>query len=215
MKDTFAVQPPVYFPNLSYCALMATVDCFVVGDSFQYSRQSFQNRTRVRSPDGAQWLTVPLLSGQHGNPISETRIDYSFHWQKKHLKALQFNYGSTPFYDHYIDDISSIIATRHDSLAGLTVVSVALTHELLGLNSTLEKEGSNGLGENRSTIGTEYLLEPDRKWEGIHAPDCRFLSFDHPVYRQNFDGFIEAMSVLDLLFNHGPEAPRILRSGIL
>ncbi|GMQ81190.1 MAG: hypothetical protein BMS9Abin05_0621 [Rhodothermia bacterium] len=214
MKDTFAIRPPVYFPNLAYCALMATVDCFVVGDSFQYSRQSFQNRTRIRSPDGAQWLTVPLAGGQHGNPISETRIDYSFHWQKKHLKALRFNYGSTPFYEHYIDDISNIIATGHDSLAELTVASVALTHELLGLVCTLEKEGSNELGENRSTAGTEYLFEADKNWEHTHAPDCRFLAFDHPVYRQNFDGFVEGMSVLDLLFGHGPEAPRILRSGI-
>lgn len=218
MKDTFAIEPPVYFPILSYCALMASVDGFVVGDTFQYSRQSFQNRARVRSPDGAQWLTVPLVGGQHGNRISETRIDYSFHWQKKHLKALQFNYGSTPFFEHYVDDISSIIETEHDSLAELTVATVVLTHKLLGFESKIEKESLERPGQNRSTTETEYLFarEGQKEFQGENesAPNRRYLSFEHPVYRQNFDGFVKGMTMLDLLFSHGPEAPRILRSGI-
>ena len=214
MNDTYAIQPPVYFPDLTYCALMSSVDCFVVGENFQYSRQSFQNRAHVRSPDGAQWLTVPLIGGQHGLPISKTQIDYAFHWQAKHLKALRFNYGSTPFYKHYIDQVSRVIVTEHDSLAALTVASVALVHELLGLGCALENKGFNGFRERRSTSRTQHLFDSDIKRNNSNESDRRILSYKHPVYRQNFDGFVDGMSVLDLLFSHGPEAPRILRSGI-
>ena len=66
-----AIRPPEYFPCLAYAALLLAVDCFVLADTFQYSRQSFQNRTKVRNPQGWQWVSIPLKGGQHGRPICQ------------------------------------------------------------------------------------------------------------------------------------------------
>ncbi len=93
-----AIRPPEYLPRLQYMALMQSVDVFVLADTFQYSRQSFQNRTRVRTPQGAHWISIPLLGRQHGRPGIQTVIDSNVHWRSKHLRSISFNYSQTPFF---------------------------------------------------------------------------------------------------------------------
>ncbi len=84
----FAHQAPEYFPSLSYVALMSSVDQFYADVGLQYSRQSFQNRARIRTPDGSQWITVPVCGRQYGLPIRETKIDYRDNWVRKHLNCI-------------------------------------------------------------------------------------------------------------------------------
>ena len=66
--NVLAIRPPEYFPRLSHVALMHYATHFVLADTMQYSRQSFQNRTRVRTREGSSWVSVPLKGGQHGSP---------------------------------------------------------------------------------------------------------------------------------------------------
>ncbi len=237
----FAIQPPEYLPRLVYCALMAGVDRFVVGDCFQYSRQSYQNRARLRTPDGIQWITVPLVGGQFGQSIRETRVDYSHKWQKKHLKALKFNYASAPFYEHYFPDFEAVFSPRPETLGELSLSCLELIHSQLGLTCELQvtrvsaREVSDSVSTEipidisgeispagnapsdvfRHAPGESRLVYlEDEKRIDTEAENIMILSYEHPTYRQNFTGFRTGLSVLDLLFMHGPDALHILRSGI-
>lgn len=156
----------------------------VVRSDVQYSRQSWQNRTRVRNADGSQWLTVPVERGQFGLSIAETRIAYHDGWMTRHEKALRYNYATTPFYLHYADDFSALLRARPATLGELTIGSMALLLRWLGHTPSVE-------------FGTEEPAPPGPP----PGP-----------YRQNYPGFIPGMSTLDILFNLGPHATRTLLS---
>lgn len=181
---------PEYFPRVSTMRrLIGATEC-VLHPEVQYSRQSWQNRTKIRNPDGWQWLTVPLAGRRLGDSIADSSIFPPREWATKHIKGLKFNYSTSPFHIHYIDDIESLIRTPHETLGPLTCASVELSARLLGLRTVFR-----------------YAREDEQLPEGEASPDVPEF-----VYRQNYDGFIPEMSVLDILFNHGPEALRLLSS---
>ena len=180
--DVSTAVIPEYFPRPEVVGLLLGASRIVVRSDVQYSRQSWQNRTRVRNPDGSQWLTVPLEKGQFGASIAETRIAYHDGWMTRHEKALVYNYSTTPFYLHYADDFSSLLRTRPKTLGELTTESMKLLLRWLGHSVTWE-------------TGTDEPAEPG--------------SPPRP-YRQNYPGFIPGMSTLDILFNLGPHATRTL-----
>lgn len=199
----YAIRPPEYFPGLPFWAVMMHCERFVLADTFQYTRQSFQNRTKLRNPNGWQWLTVPLKGGQRGRAIAETEIDNTVPWRGKHLRALSFNYRSAPYFEYYEDRLVDFFEREWKRLGTLTVASVALVAHFLSLPSPelLSSIDEDFLGSESD----ELLLESDPPdLEGVR------LRFRDPHYDQNFDGFEAGMSVLDLLFNHGPNAKSIL-----
>ena len=215
-----AVRPPEYFPRLAYVALMQAVDCFVVADTFAYSRQSFQNRGRLRNPQGWQWISVPLQAGQRGRPIRTHQINTNGRWLQKHWRAFQYNYRSTPYFEYFEPQVEPFFQKAWTHLGPLTCASVALTHELVGLSTTLVRASDldgapDTLADILAVMGRDDLLAPeaaahhDRK----AAPRLSVFRFDTPEYRQNFEGFEPGMSAVDVLFNYGPEARALLAQG--
>ena len=100
-RTKVVIRPPDYWPGIAYMALIDRADRVVLADTFQYSRQSFQNRARLRTPQGWQWISIPLRGRQHGTPIREVMIWQRPAWLRKHLKALVYNYRGTPFFTYY------------------------------------------------------------------------------------------------------------------
>lgn len=224
-----AVRPPEYFPRLAYCALFFAADRFVVADTFPYSRQSYQNRTRVRTPrhgDRAwQWLSVPLGAGALGRPIHAVQIDAGTDWARRHRKALQFNYGSAPFFEHYAPEVDDLLARPWPSLGDLTAATVMWAHRKLGAPSGLTLASS--LPGSPATVPdvlraaraqSLVTLGESAQRDAAHAEAAGLalgvLPFEEVPRRQNFEGFEPGMSVLDLLFNHGPKAAVVLRTGL-
>ena len=216
-----SVRPPEYFPGLEFVALMMSVEDFVMADMFQYSRQSFQNRTRVRSSQGAHWLTVPLSGGQHGYPSVRTRISPIVDWRQRHWKALVHSYGRTPFFARYEAALADFFATEHAFLADATCASVTLTHALFGLRtrlwraSVMEGQPCTMAEAARSFPHQVVLLPPAAAHADRHREmKIRMLDFMHPTYRQAFAGFVSGMTALDLLFNYGPDSAALLERAI-
>ena len=215
LASTIAICPPEYFPGLAFSALMQVTDIFVLADTFQYSRQSFQNRTRVRNAQSWQWVSVPLKGGQHGLPQSKTRIRQEQGWRKRHWKAFLFNYSATPFFEYFAPQLKSLYRTEWDTLSLITCQSAMLTHQWLNLESALvrasELPGQPAtVAEVRDCLPANALVSR----HGIPESGASMeLVYDSPQYRQSFAGFQSGMCTLDLLFNYGPESGRILRSG--
>ncbi len=216
-----AVRPPEYWPRLSYFALMECVDCFVLADTFQYSRQSYQNRTRLRSPQGSQWLSVPLKGGQHGKPVIEVRIEEGNIWRRKHWRALEYNYRSTPFFELYEPELFPLFDRSWENLAALTCATVECIHTLLGFSARLVRasalpEAPSSLVEVMMQAGEDRLMSPEAAaaHDVMAGSAVEVFRYEAPHYRQNFEGFVPEMSVLDLLFNYGSETRALLRQGI-
>lgn len=123
------------------------------------------------------------------------KIDYTDNWPRRHLKALRFNYGSAPFYDYLYPEIEQLISSRPTMLGELSTASVLLTHKFLKAKSVIEAavrkngDGADGAGPSVSS-GVKLQMDP---------------------YRQNFPGFEEGLSTLDLLFNYGPAASSMIQ----
>lgn len=213
-----AVRPPEYWPRLSYFALMDRVDRFVLADTFQYSRQSYQNRARLRTPQGWQWISVPLRGGQHGRPVCDVSIEGDPYWMGKHWRAFIFHYHSTPFFAFYEDALRPLFDVRWRCLADLTCATVEVLHRLLGLRAALVRASAlpgapADLPAVLAAVGDDGLVVPaEAAAHDAAAARCVF-DYDDPVYRQNFAGFEAGMSALDVLFNYGPEARAVLARG--
>jgi hypothetical protein len=216
-----ALRPPEYWPGLAFFALMDEADRFVLADTFQYSRQSFQNRARLRTPQGWQWISVPLKGGQHGRPVQEVEIWERPAWLRKHARAFAYNYRSSPFYEYYEPLMTRLFDSRWTHLSELTCATVSLVRDLLGITTPLVRASAlpgapDALPAVLNAVQAEGLLSPPEAAEhdAAQAPRVRVMNYDPPSYRQNFDGFEPGMSAVDALFNYGPEALTLLRSGV-
>lgn len=216
-----AVRPPEYWPHLSYLALAASADRLVLADTFQYSRQSFQNRARLRTPQGWQWISVPLQGGQHGRPITDVALEHREPWARKHWRSLEYNYRSTPFFEFYEADLAPLFRQDWDALADLTCATVTCLHRLYGLETPLVRASTlegrpDSLPAVLAAVAGERLLTPEEAapHDALQVDGVVPFQYDPPTYRQNFDGFEPQMSALDLLFNYGPEARTVLLEGV-
>lgn len=215
-----AVRPPEYFPRLSYMALVQHVDRFILADTFQYSRQSFQNRSKLRNPQGWQWITVPLEAHQHGRAIRHVHINQQDPWIGKHWRAFQYNYRSTPYFEYFESEVEPFFEREWTTLGALTCASVELLHELMGLTTPLvrasELEGTPAsLSSILDAVGDGAMVSPPAAapHDAAEADEVQVFQYETPSYRQNFEGFEPGMSVADLLFNYGPEATSMLAEG--
>lgn len=216
---TLAVFPPEYFPGLRTSAILVRSDVVVLADTYRYVRQTLQNRAGIRTPDGRQWMTVPVGHGQHGRSVADTRIRDVADWRAKHLKALRFNYGAAPYFEHYIHRIQALFEEETRLLGDLTSASTRVVADLMGCRLQWKRASEmNGAPGDLPSIlesagpGTLLVPESGREWP---VPDervtMRFV-FREPAYRQQFVGFVPGCSVLDMLMLHGPATRELLLS---
>lgn len=219
------MRPPAYFPGLPYAALLQRADRFVLADTFEHSRRSMQNRARLRTPQGRQWITVPVRRGQSLRCIAEVEIETSKHWRSRHWRALQYDYRSTPYFELYEPKLAPFFAEEWTHLGPCACRSVELLSELAGLGADLVRASRlpgaprtlpailDALGAAEATLLSPPDAAPHDEaqlegtgWDGRVRP----FAFEAPRYRQNFAGFEPDLSFADLLFGYGPEARAML-----
>lgn len=215
-----AIRPPEYFPRCAYAALLLHVDHFVIADTFQYSRQSFQNRSKLRNPQGWQWITIPLFGSASGRPIHDVDLARRDRWRTQHWRALFYNYRSTMYFAHYQDDFQSFFDEEWSRLGPCTSRSVELTADLLKITTPITRASDiDGAPATTAAIadamGDDTLLVPPgaAPHDADAAQHLRVLRYEHPTYRQNFEGFETGMSALDVMLNYGPECQRMIEGG--
>lgn len=227
-----AISQPTYLPWLGYFDLIDQVDTFVFLDSVQFEKQSWQHRNRIKTPVGLQWLTVPVMfRGRFGQQIQEVEIrDGGF--SKKHLRAIELNYRRAAFFENYFSQISAIFE-KYSSGASLVKLNLELIRwgcEALGIQTSLVRSSELNEPGRRSELlvnlcrrlnadtyisppgSAVYLLDDLALFADAHI-EVSFHHYQHPEYRQLFSPFTPYASALDLLFNEGPRAIEIFRSG--
>lgn len=215
-----AVRPPEFFPRLPYAALLLAADRLVLADTFPFSRQSGQNRARIRTSQGARWMTVPRRHGGVRQSISDVEV-VDDGWRRRHLATLRAAYGMAPFYDHVAPELVYLLGPPYTSLADLTVATVEWTARWLEAPAEIVR--ASALPKSPDTLSAVFgvadtLLTLPESADGdcqqLPGVPVRVLRFDETERRQAFPGFEPALSVLDLVFNYGPASADVLREGI-
>jgi len=225
-----AIMQPTYLPWCGYFGLMQYVDIFIFLDSVQFAKRSWQQRNQIKTPQGAQWLTVPVASkGKRGQLISETQLDCSTNFVITHRKTIESNYAKAPWFK----DFEPLLWSRLEGqqlLGDLNIGIIEQCRNLLGINtSVLRSSLMQGGGAKADLLAslckevgaTEYISVPGSKnyldessaFEDIGVP-VHYFNYRHPEYPQLFGNFLSHMSVIDMLFNCGEQSSDLIRSGI-
>jgi len=195
---------PTYFPSISHFAAMTQSEniTFEIEDNFQ--KQTNRNRAYIYSPNGIQLLNIPVKHSKESHQkTKDIRIETEFDWQKQHFKSLEAAYRSSPFFEFFEDDLRPFFEKKHKFLLDLNFEALEVVSKCLRMKMTY-------------TTTTEYFHEVDTAL----ITDYRTLVngkkdlsiFEN--YTQVFDdkhGFINNLSVLDLLFNEGKYAMDYLK----
>ena len=222
-----AIHQPQYLPWLGYFDKMQRADVFCYLDNVQYKKNEWQNRNRIKTAQGWQWITVPV-GYRFPQKINEVNINDTVKWKQKHLQALLTNYSKAPFYKEFIDCFEGAYAKKYARLSELNIHLIGTLREILGLGQkpiltaselTLSTDPTERLIDIcRAAGGDTYLAGKD----GARYMDLeRFLDsgikvvfqdFIHPVYPQLFGNFVSHLSIVDLLFNCGTESMEIIQA---
>ena len=227
-----AITQPTYLPWLGYFDLIDQVDTFVVLDTVQFEKQSWQQRNRIKTPTGLMWLTVPVaFRGRLGQKVQDVEIREAEFW-RKHLRGIEVNYGRAPFFGEYFPQISSVIGNCQPGtqLVDLNLRLIDWFLQMFGIRtpvvraSSLAQEGKRtellanicqklGATQYVSPLGSaDYLLDEMRYFQDTGV-EVSFQNYTHPEYRQLFPPFVSHASALDLIFNEGEHSAEIMRSG--
>lgn len=221
------IHQPHYLPWLRYFEKIARSDVFILLDDVQYEKNGFQNRNRIKTPQGWTYLTVPVARPLL-RPIREIEIDHRTGWREKHRRSLQMSYARSPHFERYWPCISALFDREWSHLGELNVAMVRVFLDCLGITTPLHLS-SDLPTESQSTDRLVELCRAvggDRYLTGAHAagayldPEAMaragirlaYQSWRAPVYPQPFPaaGFVPDMAIVDLLFQAGPDALSIL-----
>lgn len=218
---------PQYLPYLGYFDKVAASDLFVFMDLPQYKKREYQNRNRIKGPQGEIWLTVPVKSkGRFEQAIKDVEIDETQAWQKSHWQTLEMHLRKAPYWERYAAGLEGFYTRPYTHLSSLNIEMTLWFFGQLGITTPwkLESEiGTSGLSTERlvdmcrKTGATAYLSGAggkDYMDEGRFAAEglgLAYQHYSHPEYAQRYGAFLPYMSVVDLLMNEGPRSLEILR----
>jgi len=223
-----AIVQSCYIPWKGYFDLIGSVDEFIFYDDMQYTRRDWRNRNQIKTPQGLQWLTVPVkVKGRYFQTVRETEIEDQ-RWRTDHWKALLQNYRRAP----HFDEIAAIlepyyIEREYTHLSDLNRALTEAICSLLGITTTLKWSSDYTLADGK----TERLVDLCRQANAhiyISGPAARdyiqselfeavgieLQYFDYsgyPEYPQLWGEFQHGVTVLDLLFNCGADATRYMK----
>lgn len=223
-----AILQSNYIPWKGYFDLIAAVDEFIIFDDMQYTRRDWRNRNLIKTPQGLQWLTVPVIvKGRYHQKINETELDGA-DWMAAHWKALCQNYRRAPFFGEIASWLEPIYLTGTFSrLSPLNIHLLKHVCTYLGIGTPLRDSTQFALADGkterlvdlcRQAGATEYISGPAAR-DYIEEPlfqdaGITLTWFDYtgyPEYPQLWGEFSHGVSILDLLFNCGKQAPLYMK----
>ena len=213
------IHQPNYLPYLGFFDKMKESDIFIIYDDAQFNKGDFQHRNRIRIHNGSKWLTVPVE--KRHVPINEIHVQNdimvkSEKWNEHHLSQIFENYKKADCFGDYFDDLSGIYQEEYDLLTEINMKLIEFLNRSFDIGTKMvysSTSPSGYLSSQRlielvqSVNGDTYLSGPAGKnyldvgmfeASGI---EVIFQDFKHPVYKQQYEGFVANMSAIDALLN--------------
>ena len=194
---------PTYFPSISHYIAMLQADLVTLEMEDNFQKQTNRNRMYIYSPNGVQLLNIPVKhSIDKHQKYKDVRIENDFGWQKNHFKSLEAAYRTSPFFEYFEDDFRPLFEKKHEFLMDLNLETFELVNDALGVQFSIEKTD-------------EYFHEVTNLKDFRSLANGKKDTTQIEEYTQVFNekhGFINNLSILDLLFNEGRYAVDYLKN---
>ncbi len=230
-KKIVVIHQPDFMPYLGFFHRFLFADIYIALDHVQYvssSSRSWTNRDKVKAPHGEKWLTVSVSKAPRATAINQIELSTAVNWPQDNLRLLDQCYCKAPFYKELMPQIEQLYANPGRRLCDFTIGSIEMLMDMLDVripwvwSSSLNPVGAKNdllVDLLRKVAATHYLSGAGARDYFAPEPFAKadvaviWQEFAHPVYAQQFGGFIPYLSALDVLFNQGIEVSRkMLRS---
>lgn len=230
-QNRVVITQPTYLPWLGYFHLMNEADTFIFLDNVQFEKRSWQQRNKIKGPQGAVWLTVPVYTkGRFSQKINEVEIANQ-DWQKQHLNTIKHFYCKAPFYKETVTSLMGIYTKPWSLLVDLNLAVIHLFARKLGISpkfylaSELQGRGKRVdlLIDLCKKVGATHYLTGEAARSYIEENNLfpqygitlEYHNFSHPVYPQLYGDFISHLSIIDTVMNLGwSETRELLNKGV-
>jgi len=222
-----SIHQPNFLPWLGFFHKVLCSDVFVLFDDVQFPRgRSYGSRTAIKTAAGKAWLTVPVLSKGERKLYSEIRTP-STSWRRKTLRTIALSYRKAPYFQPCYSLLAEAYQVGGDSLCEFNIGLIQFVFKYLGLSTRVVRSSELGVEETgeekilsilQELKATKYISgtgEGSRRY--VRKEDFQEVSiqlewqeFAHPVYPQLYGEFVPGLSIVDLLFNCGPQSRAIL-----
>jgi hypothetical protein len=193
---------PTYFPSVSHFSAMAKSNLVTFEMEDHYQKQTNRNRTYIYSPNGIQLLNIPVKHSKESHQkTKDVRLETAFDWQKQHFKSLEAAYRTSPFFEYFEDAIQPIFTKKHTFLMDLNLETIAIVTKCLGMKLEFTKT-TEYFHEVHDFVDFRKLAD-GKKDISIFEPYTQVFGDKH--------GFLNNLSILDLLFNEGRFALNYLK----
>lgn len=218
-----------YIPWKGFFDSINIVDEIILYDDAQYTRRDWRNRNKIKTRNGAQWLTIPVeVKGRYLQKINKTKISDP-NWGRKHWDIIYHNYAQAKCFSVYKDVfINLYLTSKEEYLSKVNYDFLKAICEILGIKTKIRWSSEFNLlkGKNERLVdickkcgASDYYTGPAAKVyinEELFAKEfIKVHYFDYsgyPEYTQLYGSFIHEVSIIDLIFNEGPNATKFMKS---
>ena len=222
-----AILQSNYIPWKGYFDMISQVDEFVLYDSAQFTKNDWRNRNKIKTQDGVKWLTIPVKHSI-SNRISEIEV-VNDQWRKKHWNTLKQSYAKSKWFHAYQDNFGRLYESLNETrLSRINYAFIAEINGILGIKTRITWSTDYELTGDRSEKllnickqagASEYVSGPaarDYLDEGLFAREnIKVTWMDYSGYKeygQLHPPFEHGVSIVDLIFNEGPDARKHMKS---
>jgi len=218
-----------YIPWKGYFDLINTVDEFWLYDDVQYTRRDWRNRNKIKTPHGTRWLTIPVIvKGKYHQKIRDTKIADHL-WGKKHWAIIRQSYRNAKHFNEYKEIFEDLyLNTKYDFLSEINYFFIQTVGDILGIKTKImcarplakiEDKTERLIEICKNAQATEYISGPlaiaylNKELFLKEKIQITWMDYSaYSQYRQLFEPFEHRVSILDLIFNEGPQAPKFMKS---
>lgn len=224
-----AILQSNYIPWKGYFDMINRVDEFVLYDDMQYTRRDWRNRNKIYTQNGPTWLSIPVdVKGKYFQKINETKVS-DLNWPKKHWPTIQQNYSKAKHFKDYNELFEELFLNcTEEYLSQINYRFITAINEILGIKTKISWSSEYDLveGQTEKLLGickqagaASYLSGPAAKGyfddelaaqEGIAVEWMDYSGY--PEYQQLHQPFEHGVTILDLIFNEGPNATKFMKS---
>ena len=221
MNIVVTIHQPNYLPYLGFFDKINKADIFVVYDDAQFTKEEYTHRNKIRIFHGWKWLTVPVEKKRI--QINEIKIKNdikikNIKWQESHFRDIKDNYKNSMYFSKYEHELEAIYENKYERLVDLNLALINFLLDAFKIKTKFifsSELGSNSKSTERlveivDALGGDTYLSGSSGRNYLNTNlfekkdiQVQFQDYEHPVYDQQYEGFIPNMSAIDALFNIG------------
>lgn len=226
MLKTVCIHQPDFAPWPGFFQRLLGCDLFILLDDAQYEKNGWQNRDRIKTAQGAKWVSLPVAKGPLGQLIRDVRVAPVPGWQDKLLNQVRESYRRAPYLEPSFSEFEALLRLPHEYMADLNESLIRWLMGKYGIEVTLRRSSAFGIreqknerliqllqaaGANRYITGSGSRNYLDEALFQRHGIEVLWQSWAMPVHPQQHGAWIDMLSSLDALFNIGPHLPSWVR----